>query len=255
MDRQITDEIEQTHGASNAGRFTKTLVSKALLKPVDAVFTDIRNNHQMMTQPWGDNGDRLLPSKLFKQYSDVQRALKTKLATTVAAMVQQYPHEVLAAKTRLGSMHDPLDYPDPADLAAKYSVNITIVQVPSAADFRVDVADDEAEEIRKQIAATVAGKQQNAVKATYQRIKDVVEKIYQRCDDPMQTFKDSLINNAADLCSVLEGLNLTDDPAITTLHKQISEQLLVPPSQLRTDMALRARTAKHAKKILESLPT
>lgn len=253
-DAKISAEVEKTHGAHNAGRYTKLLVAKSLLEPITKISSAIRTLHIDLTQPWGDDGDRLLPSKLFKRYSDEQRALKTKRDAAVQAMALQYPAEVAKAQQRLGSMYDPRDYPPVADLIKKYSVTIDITQVPAAADFRVDVADEEATEIRKQINENVHQKQGAAVKATYDRIHDVVEKLYNRLVDPEQTFKDTIVTNISDLCAVLDGLNITDDPQITQLHDDMVAALIVPPSKLRTDMDLRKKTANRAKKILESMP-
>lgn len=252
-DMKISKEVEQTHGAHNAGRYTKLLVSKSLLEPINKISSAIRTAHIDFTQPWGDDGDRLLPSKLFKQYSDKQRQLKKERELAVQNMAIHYPHEVAQAQQRLGSMYDPNDYPPVAELLKKYSVTIDITQVPAAQDFRVDVADEEAVEIRKQINENVHQKQANAVKATYDRIRDVAEKMYNRLSDPEQTFKDTLVTNISDLCAVLDGLNITEDPQITQMHNELVA-LIIPPSRLRTDMDVRKKTAAKAKKIIESIP-
>ena len=66
--------------------------------------------------------------------------------------------------------------------------------------------------------------------------------------------KDSLIGNAQELCTVLDGLNITNDPAITALALRISDELIHPPSVLRNNPVLRAQVAAAANNILDTLP-
>jgi len=253
QDKKISAEVEAAHSAYDAGKFNKLLVNKALLDPITKLTSRIREFHYCMTLPWADSGARLLPSKLFMDYTAKIRAFKAEFDKLVKDLQAAYPTEVQAARNRLGTMYDPGDYPDSYDLKEKFSVNLDFSPVPSAQDFRVDVSTEAQAELRQSITQAVSERQAEAVKATYARVRDVVSKIAERLSDEKAVFKDSLIGNAQDLCAVLDGLNITDDPKLSELARRIRTDLNVPCIQLRSSFVARHRTAELANNILAML--
>lgn len=254
QDKKVTAEVETAHGAHNAGRFNKDLVSKALLIPHTKLTGEVRQKHYVLTHAWNDNGQRLLPSKLFMDYTAFMRGAKTQFAKLTSELVASYPAEVQAARQRLGTMYEPDDYPDVSEMYARFDLAVEFAPVPAANDFRVDVGNEAAEEIRASITNTVHAKQEAAVKATFARVHEAVSKIYERLSIPDAIFKDTLITNANNLCTVLNGLNITDDPLLTQLERDIRDQLIQGPESIRRNPVLRARVARHAQEILGRLP-
>lgn len=254
QDKKVTAEVETAHGAHNAGRFNKDLVSKSLLTPHTKLTGEVRQKHYELTLAWNDNGQRLLPSKLFMDYTAFMRNAKAQYTKLTSELVANYPAEVQCARQRLGTMYEPDDYPDASEMYARFDLAVEFAPVPAANDFRVDVGNEAAEEIRTSITNTVHTKQEAAVKATFARVRDVVSKIYERLSIPDAIFKDTLITNAEDLCVVLNGLNITDDPLITQLERDISDHLIQAPDSIRRNSVLRARVARHAQEILGRIP-
>lgn len=255
FDKKVSTEVERAHGAHDAGRFNKALVNKALLEPISKLAGEVRKHHYSVTLPWSDSGERLLPAKLFMDYGAQMRGYRTQMDALVSNLVAAYPAEVQAARNRLGTMYDPGDYPDLSDIRDAFGLTFEFTPVPDAKDFRVDVSNEAAEEIRTSINQAVCTRQAEAVKACFDRIRDVVSKIAERLSDEKAIFKDSLITNAIDLCRVLDGLNITDDPVITCLCAEIKENLLVNPSTLRNRPDIRSVVAGHAASILTRIPS
>ena len=255
QDKKVTAEVETAHGAHNAGRFNKDLVSKSLLDPHIKLTGEIRKKHYELTLAWSDNGQRLLPSKLFMDYTAYMRGAKAEFAKRTSELAANYPAEVQCARQRLGTMYEPDDYPDASEIYARFDLAIEFAPVPAANDFRVDVGNEAAKEIRASITQTVHTKQEAAVKATFARVREVVSKIYERLSIPDAIFKDTLITNADDLCTVLNGLNITDDPLITQLERDIHDHLIQGPESIRRNSVLRARVARHAQEILGRIPS
>lgn len=251
-DKSVSSEVEKAHAAHDAGRYNKLLVSKALLDPISKLAGVIRQYHYAQTLPWNDGGDRLLPSALFMNYTAEIRKFKAEYQALVRTLVAAYPTEVMAARNRLGTMYCPDDYPEVYELHSKFDINVEFIPVPSAKDFRVDVSEETAQEIRDQITESVNARQTQAVKDCYRRIHDVISKLYERLSVEDAVFKDSLIGNARDLMAVLPGLNITQDPELDILHQDISA-LLVSPQTLRTDPVTRKATADAADAILSRL--
>ena len=253
QDKAVTAEVEAKHNAHNAGRFNKDLVDKSLLEPIRTLMSATREAHYKMTHAWNDNGQRLLPSTLFMDYTTMVRSAKTKLSTLKLDLATKYPIEVQAARVRLGSMYDPDDYPSPNDILDKFDIQSEFGPVPAANDFRVDVGNEAVEEIKASIPHNVVLKQAKAIEATYHRIREVVSKVEERLSDEKAIFKDTLITNVADLRAVLQGLNITNDPLITELYEDMAA-LIEPPSQLRSNKRLRAQVAQRAGAVLSKLP-
>ena len=254
QDKRATGEVEATHGAHDAGRFNKKLVAKELLEPITKLTAKARDTFYHYTLSWSDAGPRILPSELFAEFTTQFRTLKSQFELAVDNMIAVYPSEVQAARVRLGTLYDPGDYPDPADMKARFAMKLEFSPVPDGDDFRVSVGEDDRRELAASVHNAVATRQAAAVTATYSRIRDVVSKIEERLSDPTAIFKDSLINNAIELCMVLDGLNITDDPTITATCQDIRDHLLMPPSVLRSSPTTRARTAEHARRILTAIP-
>jgi len=253
-DGSVSREVERAHAAHDAGRYNKLLVSKVLLDPLAKLAGVIRTYHYEMTLPWNDAGERLLPSTLFAKYTDQIRKYRGEFNTLVTELVRTYPAEVQAARNRLGTMYNPGDYPDASDLYRRFDIAIEFTAIPDAKDFRVDVSDEAAEEIREQITNTVTQRQKDAVQDCYRRVHEVVSKIQQRLSDKDATFRDSLIQNARDLMAVLPSLNITNDPVLTGLYCEIDTLLEVTPGALRNNPTKRQETADAADAILAKLP-
>lgn len=254
LDKKVSAEVERSHSAHDAGRFNKLLVNKTLLDPISKLSGQIREYHYSVTLPWSDNGPRLLPSALFMDYTAEMHKFKAAFRRLVDDLVALYPTEVQRARSRLGTMYQPEDYPEPWAIRDRFSITQEFLPVPSAGDFRVDVDADSDRELRESVTRAVAERQANAVKATYDRARDVVSKIAERLAIPDAMFRDSLIDNARDLTIVLDALNITDDPAITALRIDIEQNLLLPPVTLRAGRHIRKATADHAQRILATIP-
>lgn len=254
LDRQVTKEVETAHAAHDAGRFNKLLVNKSLLDPVAKLAGQIRDYHYSVTLPWADSGARLLPSKLFMAYTERMRRFKEEFNRCVTDLTNNYPAEVQAARNRLGTMYRPEDYPDINGVRQRFDIAVDFTPVPAADDFRVDVATEAQEELRASVTRAVAARQEAAVKATYERVREVVSKIAERLSEDKPVFKNSLIDNARDLCDVLNALNITNDPKLDEIEHAIRETLLVSPEMLRNSARHREETARAAFAVLAKLP-
>ena len=253
-DKSVSGEIERAHAAHDAGRYNKLLVNKTLLDPIAKLASEVRKYHYASTLPWNDGGDRLLPSILFMPYMDKIRAYRQEFTVKVRDLIAAYPAEVQTARNRLGTMYDAGDYPDVSELTSRFDISIEFVPVPTANDFRVDVTQEAADEIRAQITESVTARQSEAVKDCYRRVREVMSKISERLNVEDAVFKDSLIENARALMSVLPGLNITDDPVLTALHAEINDFIDVDAHTLRNNSKVRKETADAADAVLAKLP-
>lgn len=251
-DKSVSAEVEKSHGAKDAGRYNKMLIDKSYLAPLDTLESEIRRFHYAHTLPWMDGGLRLLPSKLFMDYQKGMSGFKQRWATAVSDFQHDYADAVNQARTRLKTMFNAKDYPLGSELYSLFDIELEILPVPDAQDFRVDVAEETQNEIRAQITRSIEERQAKAIKDCYARMREVVERIAQTCSKEKARIYDSMIDNTIELVRVLDGLNITNDPAITELQQNI-QALVVPAETLRNSPAARKAAAQSADEILEKM--
>lgn len=252
-DKTVSAEVEQAHAAKDAGRYNKRLIDKAHLATIDTLAGQIRKYHYSRTLPWSDKGQRLLPSKLFMEYRQDIAAFKVQFEKAKQDFLALYPQLVQDARQRLGTMYQPGDYPEVNALQDAFGIELLITPVPDAGDFRVEVDQETQAEIRQQITDAVNARQAKAVKDCYVRAREVLERIAEQCSKQNGRIHDSLMENAQDLVSVLSGLNITDDPNIAQLEKDLGA-LIVSPDRIRNSPSTRKNLADGAADILAKMP-
>ena len=255
QDKKVSAEVEASHNAKDAGRYNKLLIDKEHLDPLTSYAGQIRQYHYKMTMPWMDNGARLLPSKLFAEYSAEMRKMKAEYARLVSTFAQLYSTRLVQeARQRLGTMYDPTDYPDASELYGKFDVELDIMPVPDGADFRVAVSDSERQRISDEISERVAKRQATAIRDAWSRVREGLDRVLARLTAKKVVIHDSLIENLEDLSRILPGLNISDDPRMSEVCDRIIAGLLVDPHRLRNSVSARARVVAEAQAILQLCP-
>ena len=253
-DKKVSREVDQGHGAKNAGRYNKQLIAKDALEPIAKKASAIRLFHYARTLPWGNNGQRLLPAKFFLDYRNELVKHRDEFNRLVDTFMSSYPQLVSDARTRLGSLYDPNEYPPATDVRLSFGVEFDIFPVPTAGDFRVDVANEERSEIAAQIEAATQERQANATKACYIRVRDVLQRMKQQCVAGKTRITDSLIEDTRDLTDMLDDLNIGDDPELTRIASEIRKDLLVDADDLRRSPKTRQAVGDRAAELLDSMP-
>ena len=250
-DRKATREVDQAHGANDAGRYNKLLVDKEALKPVQSCAAALRELHYTLTLPWGDNGDRVLPSVLFEDYTTQIRNAREKYMNVVRDFVSEYPNLVQAARKRLGTLYEPSDYPAASQIEDRFGAKVGFSPIAAAEDFRVDVGAENVAEIRAEISREAEARLKEATAACWLRVREVVERYALRMSDEKGRVYDSMVDNARDLVKLLPALNLTNDPELTRVAQEIELRLLPTTiGQLRSSATARQKVAEAANDIM-----
>lgn len=264
LDRKITDETNAAHGAAaDAGRYNKALLPKDAMAGITAAANAARTLHYARTLPWLDEGARILPAAAFPDYSAAMKRHRSEFESAVESFVRSYPDHIAAARVRLNGMFDPADYPDPADIRSRFTLKTRVLPVPDAADFRVDMADAQAAEIRAAIEESTREALATAVRDVWGRIADVVGRMAERLAEYRPAaggrkaegiFRDSLVENVRELAAILPALNLTNDAALSGISNRIERELCRHDADaLRESDVLRRDVAESAAAILSDV--
>jgi len=247
---------EEFHSYIDQGRYNKALLPmNGLLDRVHKKTTLIRTKFYTNTSPWGIEGTFMLSSKNYLSFTNEFRKEKGEWQYLVDDFLNNYDDLRQDAQRVLGQLYNEADYPSQDMLARKFSMDLAIFPVPST-DFRVAIGDEELAEIQKDVERRVMDAQNHAMQDLWDRLYKQVEHMTEKLSDPKAIFRDSMVENARELCSLLPRLNFTDDPNLENLRQQVEANIARHhPDALRNDPDLRQDTAAEATAIMEKMKT
>ena len=250
-DKGASAEVQANHGAAaDSGRYSKNLLSKLATKPIQTAANTARTFSYSNTLPWNDSGFRILPSANFLRYSDGMRVHQQEFESCVNVFLNDYHIFRSNAEYDLGSLFNPQDYPDDAKISGLFAFETEIQPMPSAADFRVTLNQDDADRIKSQIENKVNANIEAATNDLWRRLYDATAHMASKLSDSDSIFRDSLVSNLCELCDLLPALNLTDDPKLEEMRREIESRLCnFEPDALRKNPVERATAAKEADEI------
>ena len=268
-DAKVSKEVEASHQAHDSGRFNKILIATEALKAIQKIAGSARTFHYFNTLPWGDNGDRILPSANYFNYITEMGKFKSQFEGLVEEFITQYPALIEDARTRLNTMFNNNDYPHPGFIRDRFGIKFAFMPVPDTDDLRVNISDEEVNRIKSEIQGEITNRIDNTVKDMLNRIKEAVghmagvlsnEVADVNAVDPTgkagivynfknQVFRDSLVGNICNLIEVIPALNFNNDPHVNEMVNMI-KPLCVNPDDLRKNDEFRREIAKKAKNVL-----
>lgn len=252
-DAQISLEISEMHAKTNdAGRFNKHLLpGKA--ESYEAVLKkgrELRSFYYENTLPWSKEGHRILPAANYQDFADGVRRMKREFDILVDNFLREYPLLKEDAKVLLNGMYRESDYPTMDEMPGKFGIDIEVLPLPDASDFRVTIADEEIGLIRKEIQERMEREFEAANRDLWMRLRIAVGNMIGRLSDPNGIFRDSLVDNLRDIVALIPKLNVTGDAKLAEIAETCSKELArYEPQTLREDMVIRAQVAAQAKEI------
>lgn len=258
-DKKATREVASTNNASlEAGRYNKSLLPmNDALDHVHKKSTLIRTKYYENTTSSGLDGMQILPSGNYLAFMTEFRKEKSEWDSLVTQFVDNY--EDIVTRNRhilqrtLGNLYDPGDYPTVDQIRAKFRMDVAVFPIPSSANLRIPVSNEELDRIRTEIEQRVDNAAKTAMTELWQRLHDRVKHMAEKLADPKAIFRDSMVENARELCALLPRLNFTDDPHLEDMRQQVEQSLLKHPDALRNDPDLRRDTAAEAKAIMDKM--
>ena len=258
-DKAVSQEVAQKHGTSvDVGRYNKMLLPKEALAPIAKVISSARLHHVANSLPWDNSGTRLLPTTNYFAYTTTQRTFREELEKAADQFALEYPGHIQAAHSRLNGLFNASDYPDPYDIRDRFSMSVVVTPVPDGKDFRVDLADSEIDQMRENITADVETRVKAANDDLWKRLHDGVLHIHDRLgafkSGDTKRLHDTLVGNLVDLTGLLTRLNVTNDPDLENMRKDIEAKLCgVSVEAMRTSESEREQTQDTAAKILDAM--
>lgn len=261
LDKKVTDETNHKYRATkDAGRYNKLLIAAQHLADIVGAASKARHMHYRMTQPWVDEGPRILANALYAKFSNEFRLLKREFNEAADRFAADYPSFVEERRRELNGLFNAADYPSADTIRSKFRFELTILPFPDSTDFRSDLDEDTVAEIRQQLEETTRDAVSKAMEHTGQRIIETVGRMAEKLREYKTTegkcFRDSLVENVRELHELLPAFNLTSDKKLTAITNRIAKELCVEEAAtLREDDNVRAVVQKSADEIVAAVST
>jgi len=260
LDKKATQDVQQANNAaSDTGRYNKYLIASDALKEINRNATTARTYHYERTLPWSKAGGAIIPSAGYLEYCDAMRGFRDEQERLVSAFMSNYESYIYQSQQRLGAMFNRDDYPTAYKIESKFSFAVETSPVPTAGDFRVQLNGDCVDSIRQEIETRTESLTSKAMGELWQRLHTAITHIADKLGGIRENgkpdiFKNSLIQNAMDLCALLPKLNLTGDANLEAMRIEVENRLLGHSCKtLREDTETRKNVAQDAAAIAAAM--
>jgi hypothetical protein len=228
LDNDETLAVNRKHGlAIQAARVNKNLLptKNNELQVLQQVTGMIRKDFDKHTLPWSVDGMRILKSEAYMDFSKEVRGWQDSWEHARDTFIRAYPLLKAEACTALGSMYDDSDYPSSDDLYHRFRFDVRFMPIADDRDWRIDVGDDVKAQLQADIRAQLEEVEAAAMGEAWSRVSDVLEKTVERLANPGAIFRDSLVDNAIELCAIMPSLNISNDPDMEDVRRTIERTL------------------------------
>jgi len=261
LDKRVSEEVDQQNSTkTRAGNYHKNLLAgSGKLTEITKIANATRSWLYGVTQPWGDNGDRILNMAYFIEFKDRLADYEGQFSTAVNSFLGDYDTLVAAAAFQLGDLFNREDYPTRETIEAKFGFRYNMIPLPQAGDFRVDIGEDGLRELQTQYEAVLQQRVTGAMTEAWERLHDCLTRMSERLTDDTDSngdpkrkiFRDSLIENAVEVCGLLKSFNITGDTRMDEMRKQLEDAMRgVNADALRDSDSLREQTKRKVDNIL-----
>lgn len=260
QDRTTQAEVTLAKGSGSkkAASVYKNLFAECKeLEAITKFQARARSEHYRLTLPWNDRGARLLPTVSLLDYKQVMNRYQQEFDRLVDAFLIKYSTLVAAAAFQLGTLFDRNEYPDAAQVARRFRMDIAFVPLPTSGDFRLDVESEVQRELMEQYDRRLAEQLASATKDSWDRLYEALSRLSDRLtvdeDGKKKIFHDTIVTGAVELCELLTAMNVTQDPQLESARRKLQEVLLgVTPKELREEDGTRVLTKQKVDEILSA---
>ena len=261
MDKRATSQvIAHNHARKGAANVSKKLIKSNAHDDMTKLVAQIRGFHRDQTVPWGDLGDRLVSNQTLIDYRNNMAQLEDEFWDLSEQILTEYPQAVAQAQLQLGDMFNEAEYPSVDQLRRKFKFALTFEAVPDVGDFRVDIGNQAAEEMREQYKQVLESRINSVKQDLAERLAEPLQRMSKGLDyaegEKPTGFRDTLVDNVLSIVELMRTCNLSNDARLTDVQQQLKRTLTgVTPDGLRRDPHLRAKTKQDVDQIIKNLPS
>lgn len=233
LDKHATETVLANNHATvaDAAQVRKNLMAGTTLRKQIADYAaGCRLWHNMQTLPWSDKGPRILPTSLFMDYKAELNVRRDTFNRMTEEFRDKYPALIQTAANYMGDLHNPEDYPPVDEVMGKFGFKVVFSPVPESGDFRLDIPQQELEEVRRSYDDAFDTRLADAMRTPWEQLHKMLTsmsaKLTEGDEDVKRRWHDTFLTNAQELCGMLTHLNITADPKLEAARRQLEVALI-----------------------------
>lgn len=245
-DKSVSEEVDLQKGTkTRAGNYNKNLFAGVKeLEDIQKFVGMVRNWHYRNTIPWLDTGVRMLPMGQYIDYTAQMNTWASEFEGLKQAFLNKYDDLVTEMAFKLGSLFNRDEYPTRDQVDYKFYFRTNYFPLPQSGDFRVDIGNEMLAELQDNYTKHLNEKVNEAMGDVWSRLHETLKHLSERLEvgstGEKKIFRDSLIENAQELCGLLSKLNVTNDPKLEEARKDLEQALFgVSAKDLRDSIMVR----------------
>ena len=183
LDRSTQAEVLANKGAKSrrAATVSKHLFSECpALEAIKTLRGEARVWFNNATLPWDDNGGRLITTAQYMRVMDQANKYEQRFNDLIQVFLNTYSTEISKQAFEMGALFDRTEYPPASEVRSKFRFGLSVSPVPLAGDFRVDIGNEAAAQLKAQYEKAMEQRVAGAVSDTWQRVKTQVEWVHER---------------------------------------------------------------------------
>jgi hypothetical protein len=148
------------------------------------------------------------------------------------------------------------DYPLREQVVSKFGFRYAFTPLPTAGDFRVDIGEEGLREMKQHYEDVLSTRVTDAMQDAWDRLHDVLTRMSERLSDTedgkRKIFRDSLVENAIEVCGLLRHFNITGDVRMEAMRMELEETMRgIDASVLRESDLTREQTKQKVDAMLD----
>lgn len=168
---------KQFHSETTGDKYLKSLFTTNALAETKLQAGRARTNHYQFSVPWLDGAGRLIFHKHLPEFQPKHKQIKHDFDKAALEFAEEYPQLVQKAKEVKGDLFNPNEYPAADTILSRFSIRLNVLPFPDSADFRLDCADEEIKELRKQLDDNIPTITSDVVRSVGARVAERAKKI------------------------------------------------------------------------------
>ena len=244
-DNETTMEVNTSKEADqDSGSVYKYLMAGSdHLKKIEKYSAKCRAWHGTQTLPWM-KGIALLPMENFFKYREQLGTMEGNFHALVEDFIKVYPQLKSDQAFKLGKYYRADEFPDVETLPRRFKFEYNFLPVPEKGDFRITCEDAIKADLAEQYEKMYQSKLADAMREPWNRLRDMLGRMADRLADTesgeRKIFRDSIIDNAVEMCDLLTRLNVTKDPALEEARRMLERAIAgMDPKDLRESQGAR----------------
>ena len=227
-DNETTMEINTSKEADqDSGSVYKYLMAGSdHLKKIEKYSAKCRAWNGTQTLPWM-KGIGLLPMENFFKYREQLATMEANFFALVDDFITEYPRLKNDQAFKLGKWYKADEFPDIETLPRRFKFEYNFLPVPESGDFRINCEARIKADLQEQYEKMFGDKLAEAMRDPWDRLHKVLthmtDKLTDNEDGDRKIFRDSIIDNAVELCDLLTRLNVVKDPELEKARRMLEQ--------------------------------